>query len=102
MNIVKIGRTHLMDATPLSLGQELSSYVAQLNYGIISLEKSLAHLSEIALGGTAVGTGINTPKGYANLVAKYIADFTNLLSLLLKINLKLLQLMMLLLKLTTH
>ena len=78
MNIVKIGRTHLMDATPLSLGQELSSYVAQLNYGIISLEKSLAHLSEIALGGTAVGTGINTPKGYANLVAKYIADFTNL------------------------
>jgi len=78
MNVVKIGRTHLMDATPLSLGQELSGYVAQLDYGIISLEKSLVHLSEIALGGTAVGTGINAPKGYANLVASYIADFTNL------------------------
>ena len=78
LNVVKIGRTHLMDATPLSLGQELSGYVAQLDYGIISLEKSLVHLSEIALGGTAVGTGINAPKGYANLVASYIADFTNL------------------------
>ncbi len=78
MNVVKIGRTHLMDATPLTLGQELSGYVAQLDYAVISLKKSLCHLSEIALGGTAVGTGINTPKGYANLVASYIADFTNL------------------------
>jgi len=78
MNIVKIGRTHLMDATPITLGQELSGYVAQLDYGLKSLEGSLCHLSEIALGGTAVGTGINTPKGYANLVAKYISDFTNL------------------------
>lgn len=76
MNVVKIGRTHLMDATPLTLGQELSSYVAQLNYGIKAVKSTLSHLSEIALGGTAVGTGLNTPAGYDVLVAKYIAEFT--------------------------
>jgi fumarate hydratase class II len=74
--VIKIGRTHMMDATQLSLGQEFSGYVAQLNYGIKSLENTLAHLSELALGGTAVGTGINTPKGYAERVAQYIAEFT--------------------------
>ena len=78
MNVVKIGRTHLMDATPLTLGQELSGYVAQLNYGIKAVKNTLAHLSELALGGTAVGTGLNTPKGYDILVAKYIAEFTGL------------------------
>ena len=67
-----------MDATPLSLGQEFSGYVAQLNHGIKALENSLPHLSQLALGGTAVGTGINTPKGYAEKVAAYIADFTGL------------------------
>lgn len=77
-NVVKIGRTHLMDATPLTLGQEFSGYVAQLNYGLKALRNTLEHLSELALGGTAVGTGINTPKGYAENVAKYIADFTGL------------------------
>lgn len=76
MNVVKIGRTHLMDATPLTLGQEISGYVAQLNYGLKALKNTLAHLSELALGGTAVGTGLNTPKGYDVLVAKYIAEFT--------------------------
>lgn len=76
MNVVKIGRTHLMDATPLTLGQELSGYVAQLNYGIKAVKNTLSHLSEIALGGTAVGTGLNTPSGYDVLVAKYIAEFT--------------------------
>jgi fumarate hydratase, class II len=76
MGIVKIGRTHLMDATPLTVGQELSGYVSQLNHGIKALKNTLDHLSEIALGGTAVGTGINTPKGYSELVAKKIADFT--------------------------
>lgn len=76
MNVVKIGRTHLMDATPLTLGQELSGYVAQLNYGIKAVKNTLAHLSEVALGGTAVGTGLNTPQGYDVLVAKYIAEFT--------------------------
>ena len=75
--VVKIGRTHLMDATPLTLGQEISGYVAQLNYGLKALKNTLAHLSEIALGGTAVGTGLNTPDGYDVLVAKYIATFTN-------------------------
>lgn len=75
-NVVKIGRTHLMDATPLTLGQELSGYVAQLNHGLKALKNTLSHLSEIALGGTAVGTGLNTPKGYDVLVAKYIAEFT--------------------------
>lgn len=77
-NVVKIGRTHLMDATPLTLGQEFSGYVAQLNYGLKALKNTLAHLSELALGGTAVGTGLNTPKGYDVLVAKYIAEFTEL------------------------
>lgn len=76
MDVVKIGRTHLMDATPLTVGQELSGFVAQLDFGLKALNNSLAHLSEIALGGTAVGTGINTPKGYAELVAKKIAEFT--------------------------
>ena len=76
MNVVKIGRTHLMDATPLTLGQELSGYVAQLNYGIKAVKNTLSHLAEIALGGTAVGTGLNTPAGYDVLVAKYIAEFT--------------------------
>ena len=75
-NVVKIGRTHLMDATPLTLGQEISGYVAQLNYGVKALKNTLAHLSEIALGGTAVGTGLNTPVGYDIKVAQYIAAFT--------------------------
>jgi len=78
MNVVKIGRTHLMDATPLTLGQEFSGYVSQLDHGLKALKNTLTHLSEIALGGTAVGTEINTPKGYSELVAKYIAEFTNL------------------------
>ncbi|GAA5041672.1 fumarate hydratase class II [Marivirga lumbricoides] len=76
--VVKIGRTHLMDATPLTLGQEFSGYVSQLNHGIKALKNTLAHLSELALGGTAVGTGINTPKGYSELVAKNIAKFSGL------------------------
>jgi len=78
MNVVKIGRTHFMDATPLTLGQEFSGYVSQLEHGLRALKFSLNHLSELALGGTAVGTGINTPKGYAVTVAKYIAEFTGL------------------------
>lgn len=78
MKVVKIGRTHLMDATPLTLGQEFSGYVSQLNHGLKALHNTLDHLSELALGGTAVGTGINTPQGYAELVAKKIADFTGL------------------------
>ncbi len=77
-DIVKIGRTHLMDATPLTLGQEFSGYVAQLNYGIKALKNTLPHLSELALGGTAVGTGLNTPQGYDVKVAEYIAKFTHL------------------------
>ena len=77
-DVVKIGRTHLMDATPLTLGQEFSGYVSQLDHGIKAIENTLAHLSELALGGTAVGTGLNTPKGYDVLVAKYIAEFTGL------------------------
>ncbi len=77
-DVVKIGRTHLMDATPLTLGQEFSGYVAQLNFGIKALKNTLEHLSQLALGGTAVGTGLNTPKGYDVLVAKYIAEFTEL------------------------
>ncbi len=76
-NVVKIGRTHLMDATPLTLGQEFSGYVSQLDHGLKALKHTLEHLSELALGGTAVGTGLNTPKGYDVLVAKYIAEFTN-------------------------
>ena len=78
MNIAKIGRTHLMDATPLTLGQAFSGYVSQLNHGLKALRNTLAHLSEIALGGTAVGTGINTPKGYSKLAAEYISKFTKL------------------------
>ena len=78
MNVVKIGRTHLMDATPLTLGQEFSGYVAQLNYGLKALKNTLAHLSELALGGTAVGTGLNTPDSYDVKVAEYIAQFTGL------------------------
>ena len=76
-DVVKIGRTHLMDATPLTLGQEFSGYVSQLDHGLKALKNTLAHLSELALGGTAVGTGLNTPKGYDVLVAKYIAEFTD-------------------------
>ncbi len=74
--VVKIGRTHLMDATPLTLGQEFSGYVSQLNHGLKALRNTLDHMSEVALGGTAVGTGINTPEGYSETVAKYIAEFT--------------------------
>ena len=77
-DVVKIGRTHLMDATPLTLGQEFSGYVSQLDHGLNALNFTLTHLSEIALGGTAVGTGINTPKGYSKRVAEYIAEFTKL------------------------
>ncbi|MBL3657791.1 class II fumarate hydratase [Fulvivirga sediminis] len=77
-DVVKIGRTHLMDATPLTLGQEFSGYVSQLDHGLKALKNTLAHLSELALGGTAVGTGINTPEGYADLVAEKIAEFTGL------------------------
>lgn len=77
-NVVKIGRTHFMDATPLTLGQEFSGYVAQLDYGIRALENTLPHLGELALGGTAVGTGLNTPKGYSKRVAEFIAKFTDL------------------------
>ena len=77
-SIVKIGRTHLMDATPITLGQEFSAYESQLDHGIVSLKNSLGHLSEIALGGTAVGTGINTPEGYAKRVAEIIKDLTKL------------------------
>lgn len=77
-DVVKIGRTHLMDATPLTLGQEFSGYVSQLNHGIRALENTLEHLSELALGGTAVGTGLNTPQGYDVTVAQYIAQFTGL------------------------
>lgn len=78
MDVVKIGRTHLMDATPLTLGQEFSGYVSQLDHGLKALKNTLDHLSELALGGTAVGTGLNTPKGYDVLVAKKIAEFTGL------------------------
>lgn len=76
--VVKIGRTHLMDATPLTLGQEFSGYVSQLDHGIKALKNTLPHLAELALGGTAVGTGLNTPAGYDVLVAKYIAEFSGL------------------------
>ena len=77
-SIVKIGRTHLMDATPLTLGQEFSGYVSQLDHGIKAIRNTLDHLSELALGGTAVGTGINTPAGYEEKAAAYIAEFTRL------------------------
>lgn len=75
-HIVKIGRTHLMDATPLTLGQEFSGYVSQLDHGMRAIKNTLAHLSELALGGTAVGTGINTPPGYSEHVARHIAQLT--------------------------
>ena len=75
-DVIKIGRTHLMDATPITLGQELSGYVAQLNHGLKDIRNTLPHLSEIALGGTAVGTGLNCPKGYDLKVATYITEFT--------------------------
>jgi fumarate hydratase class II len=78
MHVVKIGRTHLMDATPLTLGQEFSGYVSQLDHGLKAIKNTLAHLSELALGGTAVGTGINTPEGYAENVAKHIARLSGL------------------------
>lgn len=78
MHVVKIGRTHFMDATPLTLGQEISGYVSQLDHGLRAINNTLAHLSELALGGTAVGTGINTPKGYAVKVAENIALLTGL------------------------
>ena len=77
-DVVKIGRTHLMDATPLTLGQEFSGYAAQLEHGIRAIEHTLPHLAELALGGTAVGTGLNTPKGYDVVVARHIAEFTGL------------------------
>ena len=75
-DVVKIGRTHLMDATPLTIGQEFSGYVSQLDHGLRALKNTLSHLSELALGGTAVGTGLNTPKGYAEEVAKQIASIS--------------------------
>jgi fumarate hydratase class II len=78
MHVVKIGRTHFMDATPLTVGQELSGYVSQLDHGLRAINNTLAHLSELALGGTAVGTGINTPTGYAENVAGQIAKLTGL------------------------
>jgi fumarate hydratase class II len=78
MQVVKIGRTHFMDATPLTLGQEFSGYVSQLNHGLKAIKNTLPHLSELALGGTAVGTGINTPKGYSENVARHIANLTGL------------------------
>jgi fumarate hydratase class II len=78
MHVVKIGRTHLMDATPLTLGQEISGYVSQLDHGLRAIEHTLPHLAELALGGTAVGTGINTPPNYSENVAKQIAKLTGL------------------------
>jgi len=77
-NVVKIGRTHFMDATPVTVGQELSGYVAQLDHAMDAIRNTLKHLSELALGGTAVGTGLNTPKGYDKLVAKHIAKLSKL------------------------
>ncbi|MEO0627764.1 MAG: class II fumarate hydratase, partial [Bacteroidota bacterium] len=77
-DVVKIGRTHFMDATPLTLGQEFSGYVSQLDHGLRAIHHTLDHLSELALGGTAVGTGLNTPEGYAEKVAGHIANITGL------------------------
>ena len=77
-DVIKIGRTHLMDATPITLGQEFSGYYSQIDHGLKSLKNSLDHLSELALGATAVGTGLNSPKGYDVLVAKYISKFTKI------------------------
>src|SRR6478736_3873187 len=78
MKVVKIGRTHFMDATPLTVGQEFSGYVSQLDHGLKAIKNTLSHLSELALGGTAVGTGINTPTGYSENVAKHIASLTKM------------------------
>ena len=102
MKMVKIGRTHLMDATPLTLGQEFSGYVSQLDHGLKALRNTLEHLSELALGGTAVGTGINTPEGYAELVAKRSLSSRAYLLFLQKINSKHLLLMMHWLKRMVH
>jgi len=77
-DVIKIGRTHLMDATPITLGQEFSGYYSQIDHGLKSLKNSLDHLSELALGATAVGTGLNSPNGYDVLVAKYISKFTKI------------------------
>ena len=77
-NIIKIGRTHLMDATPVTLGQEFSGYQSQIKHGLNSLKNSLNHLSELALGATAVGTGINSPKGYAEIASKFVSKFTEI------------------------
>ena len=71
--IVKIGRTHLMDATPITLGQEFSGYVSQIDHGINTIENAIDHLSELPIGGTAVGTGLNTPKGYSSKIVEYIS-----------------------------
>ena len=76
--VVKIGRTHFMDATPVTLGQELSAYATQIEFGLKAIKNSLPHLAQLALGGTAVGTGLNTPKGYDKKVAKRIAELTGL------------------------
>ncbi|MFT4760714.1 MAG: fumarate hydratase class II [Paraglaciecola sp.] len=78
IDVVKIGRTHFMDATPVTVGQELSGYVSQINHGIRAIKNTLAHLSELALGGTAVGTGLNTPPKYSEIVAAHIANLTGL------------------------
>jgi fumarate hydratase class II len=78
MDVVKIGRTHLMDATPVTLGQEFSGYQSQIKHGLNSLKNSLNHLSELALGATAVGTGINSPKGYAEIASKFVSKFTEI------------------------
>ena len=78
MNVIKIGRTHLMDATPLTLGQEFSGYVSQLKHGVKAIKNTLEHLSELALGGSAVGTGINVPENYDKIVAKKISEITGL------------------------
>jgi fumarate hydratase class II len=78
MDVVKIGRTHLMDATPVTVGQELSGYVSQLDHGLRAVRNTLDHLAELALGGTAVGTGLNAPEGFAERVAGRIADLTGL------------------------
>ncbi len=75
-DIVKIGRTHFMDATPLKLGHEFSGYVAQLDHAIAAIKNTFVHLAELALGGTAVGTGLNTPEGYAEMVAEKIAEYS--------------------------
>jgi len=77
-NIVKIGRTHMMDATPITLGQEFSGYVSQIDHGIETINNSLKHLSELAIGGTAVGTGLNTPKGYSKKIVNYISKFSGI------------------------